>query len=134
MSNEELIRIATLARKNGYAPLTNYKVGAALLAKSGTVYIGANFEAPSAIASNNCAERVAIQAAYAHGEREFLKIAIVGGNENINCLSDTLVPCGACLQLINEICKNVDIICYIKGKLVTRKIDDFLSVPYDLEK
>lgn len=134
MKDEELIHIANMARKNAYAPLTEYKVGAALLAKSGTVYIGANIEPPSAIASTNCAERIAIQNAYSHGEREFLKLAIVGGDSSKEGLSNTLIPCGACLQFIVEMCKDVDIICYINGKLVTRKITDFLTTPYELKK
>ena len=128
MKDEELIKIAAMARNNAYAPLTDYTVGAALLAKSGTVYIGTNVEAPSAIVTN-CAERVAIQNAYAHGEREFLKIAVVGGRgENLDA---TLTPCGTCLQYILEMCKGVDIICYIKGKLVNKKVDKFLAIHYD---
>ena len=117
MSNEELINIAKIARKNAYTPLTSYAVGAALLSKTGTVYIGANIEINSGIAISNCAERVAIQNAYSHGEREFVKIAIVGGKVGTDYLDETLTPCGACLQYILEMCKDVDIICYINGKI-----------------
>lgn len=134
MSDEELIKIAKLARKNAYAPLTSYMVGAALLSKSGTVYIGTNVEIASGIAISNCAERVAIQNAYSHGEREFSKIAIVGGKEESEYLDETLTPCGACLQYILEMCKDVDIICYINGKLENKKINDFLTVPYEFKK
>lgn len=130
MSDEELVKIAIMARKNAYAPMSKYKVGAALLAKSGTVYIGTNVEAPSVI-TTNCAERVAIQTAYAHGEREFAKIAIVGAMEDSENLDLTLTPCGTCLQFILEMCKNVDILCYIDGKLQKKKVTEFLTVPYE---
>lgn len=130
MSDEELVKIAVMARKNAYAPMSKYKVGAALLASSGTVYIGTNVEAPSVI-TTNCAERVAIQAAYTHGEREFLKLAVVGAMDGNDMLDSTLTPCGTCLQFILEMCKDVDILCYIDGKLKKRKVTSFLTTPYE---
>ena len=133
MSDEELVKIAIMARKNAYAPVSKYKVGAALLAKSGTVYIGSNIETPSLIIPN-CAERLAIQTAYAHGEREFLKLAIVGADEKSETIDSTLTPCGSCLQFINEMCKDVDILCYINGKLEKKKIEEFLTYPYEYKE
>lgn len=133
MKNEELIKIANMARKNSFVPLTDYSVGAALLAKSGTVYIGTNIESSSAIVTN-CAERVAIQNAYAHGEREFSKIAIVGGSNKEEGIDRTLTPCGTCLQYILEMCKDVDIICYIDGVLESKKVTEFLTCPFEFKK
>ena len=75
MSNEELINIAKLAWKNSVTDISGYGIGAALLAKSGTVYIGANIEDKGIPSQSNCAERVALQNAMAHGERDFEKIA-----------------------------------------------------------
>lgn len=133
MKDEELIEIANHARKNAFVPLSDYCVGAALLTKSKTVYIGANIELPSAIGISNCAERVAIQGAYAHGEREFEKIAIVGGKKD-GKIDKTLTPCAVCLQFILEMCKDVDILCFIDGELVCKKVTDFLSNPYEYHK
>lgn len=133
MENEELIKIASLARNNAYVPLSNYTVGAAILAKSGTVYIGNNIEIPSAIGISNCAERVAIQNAYAHGEREFSKIAIVGGTKDQKA-DETLTPCGVCLQYILEMCKDVDILCFLNGELVCKKVTEFLNYPYEAKQ
>ena len=130
MSNEELINIAKEARKNAYAPLTDYLVGAAILADDGEVYIGANIEVPSGIGISNCAERVAIQNAYAHGKRKFLKLAVVGGSAKNEDIDLTLVPCGVCLQYINEMCGNVDIIHFENGKCVVKKLTDFLITSY----
>lgn len=132
MTREDLINIAKNAKKNAYANVTGYKVGAALLASSGTVYIGANVEEPSILGLSNCAERVAIQNAISHGERSFEAIAIVG-SKLIDTCDDTLVPCGTCLQYILDMCNNVDIIVYVDGNIVTKKVKEFLNFPYEFE-
>lgn len=132
MTNEDLINIAKNARNNAFAPLSNYAVGAALLAKSGTVYIGTNVEENSIMSLSNCAERVAIQSAYSYGEREFLAIAVVGGKQGNEC-DTTLMPCGVCLQYILDMCKDIDIIAYQNGTINTKKVTDYLNLPYLLE-
>lgn len=78
MDNEELIEIAKKARENAYAPYSNFKVGAALLTKSGNVYKGCNVENAS-YGLTICAERVATSNAISNGEKEFIKMAIIGG-------------------------------------------------------
>ncbi len=78
MDNEKLIGIAKKARENAYAPYSNFKVGAALLTKTGNVYKGCNVENAS-YGLTVCAERAAISNAISSGEKEFMKIAIVGG-------------------------------------------------------
>ncbi|MCK4376666.1 MAG: cytidine deaminase [Actinomycetia bacterium] len=78
MDNEKLIEIAKKARENAYAPYSNFKVGAALLTKTGNVYKGCNVENAS-YGLTVCAERVAISNAISSGEKEFMKIAIAGG-------------------------------------------------------
>lgn len=129
MTKEDLINIAKNAKKNAFVKLTDYKVGAALLASSGTVYIGTNVDEPAIPGLSNCAERVAIQNALSHGERSFEAIAVVGGKEDN--IDDTLIPCGTCLQYILDICSNVDIITYIDGNIVTKKVKEYLSFPYE---
>ncbi len=89
----ELINAAREVRENAYAPYSKYKVGAALLAKSGKVYVGCNFENAS-FGAGACAERVALGAAIAAGEREFVAVACVGG--------DGVTPCGICRQALSE--------------------------------
>lgn len=132
MVKEDLINIAKNAKKNAFANVTGYKVGAALLASSGTIYLGANVEEPSILGLSNCAERVAIQNAISHGERSFEAIAVVGSKDCDKCDS-TLVPCGTCLQYILDMCDNVDIISYIDGKVVSRKVKEFLDSPFELK-
>lgn len=132
MTNEDLINIAKNARKNAYANLSNYTVGAALLTKSGTVYIGTNVEEDSIMGLSNCAERIAIQSAYSYGEREFIALAVVGGKIGKDC-DKSLMPCGVCLQYILDMCKNIDILSYEDGILTSRKVEDFLKSPYVFE-
>ena len=131
MTNEDLIKIAKNARQKAYAPLTKYTVGAALLAKSGTVYIGTNVEENSIVGLSNCAERVAIQNAISCGEREFEAIAVVGGMED--SIDDTLTPCAVCLQYMLDMCSNIEVISYINGKLTSHDLNYFLNVPFELK-
>ena len=131
MDNESLLKIAINARKNALAEVSQYTVGAALLASSGTVYIGANVEEYSILGLSNCAERVAIQNAISHGERNFVKNAIVGGKKASDKL-DEIAPCGVCLQYILDMCKNIDIITIKSGEIVSNNIEDYLKVPYEL--
>lgn len=99
MSDLELMQWAVAARKNAYAPYSGFKVGAALLGKSGKVYLGCNVE-NAAYTPTNCAERTAVFKAVSEGEREFSAIAIVGGKgEELN---DLCAPCGVCRQVLAE--------------------------------
>lgn len=101
MDYEKLMKIAYLSRNNAYAPYSNYKVGSALLTKSGKIYTGANVENLS-FSLTDCAERVALTKAVSEGEREFLAIALVGGKgEDIDSVC---MPCGACRQAFAEFC------------------------------
>jgi cytidine deaminase len=134
MKQEDLVNIAKNACKNAYSPSTGYMVGAALLAKSGTVYIGVNVEDEKIPNLSVCAERNAIQTAISHGDKEFLAIAVVGKRKDANDFDATLTPCGICLQYIIDMCKDVDIICYIDGKQISRKAKEFLNTPFDLDE
>ena len=99
---ESLIAQANEARAYSYAPYSNFRVGAALLAASGRVYTGCNIE-NAAHSPTMCAERVAIGAAIAAGEAvgEFSVIAVVGG------LSDPTPPCGVCRQVLSELAPGI---------------------------
>ena len=102
MDNLELLEEAKKARLKAYTPYSNFKVGAALLTKSGKVYLGCNIE-NATYTPTNCAERTAFFKAVSEGEREFEKIAIVGAKDgedaNVMCS-----PCGVCRQVMMEFC------------------------------
>ena len=101
MNNKELVKAAFSAMERAYAPYSGYTVGAALLGKSGTLYTGCNVESAS-YSPTNCAERTAFFKAISEGEREFSKIAIVGGKQGN--VTDMFMPCGVCRQVMAEFC------------------------------
>ena len=102
MTNEALILEAKKAREKSYSPYSHFQVGAALLGKSGKVYHGCNIE-NAAYSPTNCAERTAFFKAISEGEKEFAKIAIVGGMEGTEA-DELCAPCGVCRQVMNEFC------------------------------
>lgn len=103
MNHIDLINQAREARENAYAPYSNFKVGAALLCKSGKIYTGCNIENAS-FGATNCAERTAIYKAISEGEREFDKIAIVSSS------NDYTFPCGICRQVLAEFIPDGEVI------------------------
>jgi len=113
MTNEELIEIAKKAREKASVEMSGFKVGAALLTKCGKVIQGCNIEDPSGIGITNiCAERCALIKAISEGYREFIKIAVAGGETNENG-EDQLIfcaPCGACRQYINTWSPNITVV------------------------
>ena len=102
MTDNELIELALEARKKAYTPYSRHKVGAALLAKNGTVFTGCNIE-NAAYGPTNCAERTAFFKAVSEGVLEFSSIAIVGGMEDAKKLP-ICAPCGVCRQVMREFC------------------------------
>ncbi len=100
--DRELMQAAQRARGNSHSPYSHFRVGAALLAKSGKVYTGCNIE-NAAFPATVCAERTAFFKAVSEGEREFEAIAIVGGKEGET--SDFCAPCGVCRQVMAEFCR-----------------------------
>jgi len=95
INSQRLIRAAAAAREGAVAPYSKFKVGAALLTKSGEIIGGANVESAS-YGLTCCAERVALFKALTGGKQNFVAVAVVarapGGP----------MPCGACRQLLAE--------------------------------
>jgi len=111
MRDSELIQRARKARELAYAPYSKFKVGAALLAKSGKVYTGANVENAS-LGLTVCAERLALFKAVTNGEKNFVKIAVVADRD------EPVTPCGACRQVFSEFVSDLRIICVnLEGKI-----------------
>ena len=101
MTDKELMVAANEARKFAYTPYSHFKVGAALLTKSGKLYTGCNIE-NSSYTPTVCAERTAVFKAVSEGESDFAVIAVVGGKEE-NPL-EFCSPCGVCRQVLAEFC------------------------------
>lgn len=97
----DLFKQAVAAREYSYSPYSHYKVGAALLTKSGKVFAGCNIENAGYTASV-CAERTAIFKAVSQGEVDFVAIAVATSNGG--------APCGICRQVMREFAPNLIII------------------------
>ena len=89
------------AREKSYCPYSGFAVGAALQTKEGKIYQGCNIE-NAAFTPTNCAERTAFFKAVSEGEKEFCRIAIVGGKKD--GVLELTSPCGVCLQVMQEFC------------------------------
>ena len=106
--DEELIRVAALARQRAYAPYSKYKVGAAIRTKRNKVHSGANVENAS-YGLTVCAERTAAFAAVNAGDTAFDAIAIVIDDERLP------TPCGACRQVLAEFAPQMRVILATTG-------------------
>ncbi len=124
---KSLIAVAKAARRNAYAPYSNYPVGAALKTKSGRVFTGVNVE-NAAYPQTMCAERTAVFKAVSEGEREYQAIAIVADNGGF--------PCGGCRQVLAEF--GLDIVVLIadgEGNLVQEMtVNKLLPGAFTLQK
>lgn len=92
-----LLARAAQALESAHAPYSRFRVGAALLAADGAVFVGCNVENAS-YGLTICAERVAVATAVAAGKREFAAMAIVAAGGTVP------YPCGACRQVLAEFC------------------------------
>lgn len=101
MDKKDLFLLAKEVMKKAYSPYSEYKVGAVLLCKNGSIYKGCNIENAS-YSVTNCAERTAIFSAIANGEKDFESIMIVGGKNRE--IVDYAMPCGVCRQALSEFC------------------------------
>lgn len=117
MNDLELINLAIKAKQNAHVPYSNFKVGAALLSKSGKVYTGCNVEC-SSYGISLCAERTALVKAISEGEKDFEAIAVVGGKEDE--LTYT-TPCGACRQFLSDFGDFRVIIAYEENEKIESK-------------
>lgn len=98
---QKMIETAAAQLPYAYVPYSGFRVGAALLAKNGSIYTGCNIE-NAAYTPSNCAERTAFFKAVSEGIREFDAICIVGGQDGI--LTEYTPPCGVCRQVMMEWC------------------------------
>ncbi|MCX6557899.1 MAG: cytidine deaminase [Candidatus Aminicenantes bacterium] len=92
---KELLKAARKSRSNAYAPYSRFQVGAAVLSGNNKIYSGCNVENAS-FGLTCCAERNAIFAMVAAGEKTIREILVIGESEEF------LPPCGACRQVIAE--------------------------------
>jgi cytidine deaminase len=120
---DDLVAPAFAARSKAYAPYSKFAVGAAIKCKSGVVFAGANIENRS-LGLTICAERVAIGAAVAAGERDFIAIAVIADSD------EPIVPCGACRQFLAEFAPDLIIVsATVRGQRKIEKLSQLLPDP-----
>jgi cytidine deaminase len=104
-----LIAAARRAAQTAYAPYSKFRVGAAVLAGNGKIFTGANVENAS-YGLSNCAERTAVFAAVAAGERKIVAVAVYTPTRK------PTLPCGACRQVIHEFGPKAVILCACRSR------------------
>jgi cytidine deaminase len=131
-SYQDLVKAAIEVRERAYVPYSHFKVGAALLAKSGKVYLGCNIE-NGAYSPTICAERAALASALSAGEKpgSFTAIAVVGSQ------SHPTTPCGVCRQVLYELAPGCTVVMEPppdlgKGRLVM-SVEELLPAGFRLE-
>ncbi len=92
---EDMVAAAREVRENAYAPYSRFKVGAAVRAASGRVYVGCNVE-NVAYPEGTCAEAGAIAAMVAAGETRLTQVAVIADSPA------PVPPCGGCRQKLAE--------------------------------
>ncbi|SNS76144.1 cytidine deaminase [Ekhidna lutea] len=128
MSENQLKEKAKNASQNAYAPYSNFKVGCAILLKSGNVYTGCNIENAS-FGLTVCAERNAIANAIAsEGKIELDKVVVYTPT------STPTPPCGACRQVIHEFgSPTVSSFCD-SGESTKHRMEELLTNAFNLNK
>ncbi len=121
-----LIQTAIQMMNKARAPYSNYKVGAAVETVDGKIIGGCNVE-NSSYSISNCAERTALFTAVAEGYSQFKSMAVATENGGS--------PCGACRQVIWELCGDIPIyICNENGLVNETSSGALLPNPFDESK
>ena len=130
MEYKQLAEMAIRAKQNALPVYSNFYVGAVVLTIDDKPYTGCNVES-SSYSLTICAERNAIFKAISEGEREFKAIAVAGDTE------DYISPCGACRQVISDLCGEIDIVLVnTNGEYIVKKTSELLPFAFgdkDLE-
>ncbi len=115
---------ALAAAEHAYAPYSGYRVGAVAVSSSGRRHSGVNVE-NAASPAGLCAERAALAALVAAGERDVRAVAVAAADGS-DCL-----PCGLCLQALAEF-GDPDLVARTDGDVVVVRLRKLLTVPFAL--
>jgi cytidine deaminase len=122
MDTPDLIENAFQAQRFAYAPYSKFAVGAALLTKSGKVFLGCNVENIS-LGLTMCAEQAAVASAVASGDIEFVSVAVVSNSK------EPVIPCGRCRQILAEFNPGLEVIAStVDGRIETFQLNALLPL------
>lgn len=124
---DELVEAARVVRERAYAPYSKFLVGAALRSEDGRIFSGCNVENAS-YGATICAERSAILAMVAAGQRRIAAIAVFTD-------ADTLaMPCGMCRQVISEFQREATVVVANPRARRTLPFDELFPEPFVLDR
>jgi cytidine deaminase len=115
-----LVAAARSARKRAHAPYSKYRVGAAILTKTGKTFVGCNVENAS-YGATICAERSAVCAMIAAGEKEPVACVVVTAGE------EAAAPCGICRQVLAEFARDMPIALVLETSRGPKRRDTTLA-------
>lgn len=127
MSHDDLIEAAKAVRKNAHAPYSKFLVGAALETQTGARFVGCNVENAS-YGATICAERAAILAMVAAGERAPQRIAVYTESD------EPAMPCGMCCQVLVEFNPKLELIVANRKGARSMRLDEVVPHPFILER
>jgi cytidine deaminase len=124
MTNKELALLAIEAKERAVPTYSNFHVGAAILTENDKVFLAGNVET-SSYSLTLCAERISLFKAISEKERKFKALAIASDDPNF------CPPCGACRQVLNDLCGDIDIIMInAKKELKIMKLSELFPFPF----
>jgi cytidine deaminase len=110
--------------QRAYAPYSQFRVGATLVAADGTEFHGCNVE-NSSYPAGICAERSALSAAVAAGHRRFSLLVVVTE------ATEPTPPCGICRQALVEFEPTLQIVsATVDGARMSWRLSELLPVPF----
>jgi cytidine deaminase len=130
LSARELVPLAADAAQRAYAPYSRFRVGAAVQGERG-VYLGTNVENAS-LGLGLCAERAALAAAVAAGERRIVAIGLACIDAAPDAGEQARVPCGACRQWLMELAPDAEIA--MQGIARPIAVRDLLPLAFSLKQ